>query len=82
MPLIKVNIETKIEALINSLQSGDPTKKDPAATKKEFISGLADIIIDTIKTADITIATGLVQTQGSPAAQANIAPIIVLGGLS
>ncbi len=82
MPILKPIVELQIEALMNSLQSGDPTKKDPETTKREFISGLADIIINTIKSADVTIPPGLVIVAGSALSQTNPAPIFIPNSLS
>lgn len=35
-----------------------------------------------IKTATITLVSGIIQVQGSPSAQANVAPIVVNNGIS
>lgn len=48
----------------------------------ELAKAIAGEVDAYIKTMTITIASGLVQVQGSPSAQANVAPIVIDGGVS
>jgi hypothetical protein len=55
-------------------------------TREEAMDRFAGVIADRvdayIKTLTITIATGLVQVEGTAVAQANVAPIVIIGGVS
>ena len=55
-------------------------------TQEEAMDRLAGVIADRvdayIKTLTITIATGLVQVEGTAVAQQNVAPIVISGGVS
>lgn len=55
-------------------------------TLDQALERLANVVADNvdayIKTMTITIASGLVQVQGSPSAQANVAPIVIENGIS
>lgn len=55
-------------------------------TLDQALERLANVVADNvdayIKTMTITIASGLVQVQGSPSAQTNAAPIIITNGIS
>lgn len=79
-----------LETFENSL-----TEKLVAAAKKnakdgvtsenamgELAKAIAGEVDAYIKTMTITIASGLVQVQGSPSAQANVVPIVIEGGVS
>lgn len=48
----------------------------------ELAKAIAGEVDAYIKTMTITIASGLVQVQGSPSAQANVVPIVIDGGVS
>lgn len=48
----------------------------------ELAKAIAGEVDAYIKTMTITIASGLVQVQGSPSAQANVVPIVIEGGVS
>ena len=48
----------------------------------ELAKAIAREVDAYIKTMTITIASGLVQVQGSPSAQANVAPIVIENGIS
>lgn len=48
----------------------------------ELAKAIAGEVDAYIKTMKITIASGLVQVQGSPSAQANVVPIVIEGGVS
>jgi hypothetical protein len=60
--------------------------KADGVTPEEAMDRLAGVIADRvdayIKTLTITIATGLVQVQGTAAAQQNVVPIVITGGVS
>lgn len=55
-------------------------------TLDQALERLANVVADNvdayIKTMTITIASGLVQVQGSPSAQTNAAPIVITNGIS
>lgn len=55
-------------------------------TQEEAMDRLAGVIADRvdayIKTLTVTIATGLVQVEGTAVAQQNVAPIVISGGVS
>lgn len=55
-------------------------------TLNQALERLANVVADNvdayIKTMTITIASGLVQVQGSPSAQTNAAPIVITNGIS
>lgn len=59
---------------------------DPTQALDKAMENLANAIADKvdayIKTMTITIASGLVQVQGSPSAQTNAVPIIITNGIS
>lgn len=59
---------------------------DPAKALDKAMENLANAIADKvdayIKTMTITIASGLVQVQGSPSAQTNSTPIVITNGIS
>ncbi len=48
----------------------------------ELAKAIAGEVDAYIKTMTITIASGLVQVQGSPSAQANVVPIVIENGIS
>lgn len=48
----------------------------------ELAKAIAGEVDAYIKTMTITIASGLVQVQGSPSAQANVSPIVIENGIS
>lgn len=74
---------------IKSLRQHMQTIEDPAEANEYYASQLANIIEKFVKTADVKVIapTGLIAVQGSPSAQANVAPITIegkptMGGLS
>lgn len=72
MALAKPTIETQIETLLTAVAG-----MELAQARVEFRKQLAQIIIDAIKSATITVKPGVIQVQGSPSAQANTAPIVI-----
>lgn len=48
----------------------------------ELAKAIAGEVDAYIKNMTITIASGLVQVQGSPSAQSNVVPIVIEGGVS
>lgn len=48
----------------------------------ELAKAIAGEVDAYIKTMTITIASGLVQVQGSPSAQENVSPIVIENGIS
>lgn len=48
----------------------------------ELAKAIANEVDAYIKTMTITIASGLVKVQGSPSAQANVAPIVIENSIS
>jgi hypothetical protein len=77
MALNKTIISKEIGDLVTETE-----KLELEEAKKRFNNGLAEIIIKAIQSADITIISGLIQVQGSPTAQANVAPIKITKGIS
>lgn len=55
-------------------------------TREQAMDRLAGVLADRvdayIKTLTVTIATGLVQVEGTAVAQQNVAPIVISGGVS
>lgn len=79
-------IESFKESLAGAMQAAAEQNMANPSTTEDAIRRLADAIAEQVdayvKTMTITIATGLVQVQGTPSAQANVAPIIIEGGVS
>jgi len=82
MTLVKATIKTEITALIAELNTGDPTAKTALETNDAFADGLADIVINAIKAATVTIPPGTIVTVGSPTTQTQSVPGVVNNGLS
>ena len=68
MAVIKQTIKTQIRAVIEEMNSGDVTKKDPEVLLDQFCDKLADVIRDAILSADVQIGIP-VSTAGTAAAQ-------------
>lgn len=77
MALVKETIEIQIDALLTA--TADMKLKD---AKKEFREQLAQIIIDAIKSATITVQPGIIQVQGTAVAQANTIPIVIINSIT
>ena len=82
--VVKQNIKNELLSLIEDLNSGDVTKKNPKETIEKFAEGLATIIENGIKSAsvNVTIPPGLVSQGISPSVVLNITPLILKGNLS
>ena len=80
MAINESTISLAISTYIKGVNPDRSTENDTEMVN--FSNELASIIADAIKSADLTIATGLVNVTGTAAAQSNPAPIIVNGGLS
>lgn len=76
MALNEQSIKDQIGTLIDS------TDLDVEEAKEQFKILLADIIINAIKSATITIPSGAINTVGSQSAQSNITPVVVNNGIS
>ncbi len=83
MPLV---LKTFEESLTDKLVAAAKKNANEGVTLEAAMGELAKAIAGEvdgyIKTMTITIASGLVQVQGSPSAQANVAPIVINGGVS
>lgn len=66
----------------NKALTGDDLDAMLDTAMQNLADALATEVDKYIKTLTITIATGLVQVQGTPSAQANVSPIIIEGGVS
>ena len=79
-------VESFKDSLAGALQVAAEKNMEHPTTTEDAIRRLSDVIAEQVdayvKTMTITIATGLVQVQGTPSAQANVAPIIIEGGVS
>lgn len=81
-----LNIESFKDSLAGALQAAAEQNMANPTTTEGAMRRLADAIAEQVdayvKTMTITIAKGLVQVQGTPSAQENLAPIIIEGGVS
>ena len=77
MALIKTTIQNQITSILDATENLDTEQG-----KTQFASLLADAIIAAIRSATITIPSGAINTVGGPAAQSNVVPVVVVGGLS
>lgn len=88
MALDLVQFKTDLKASLKGAAESNKalTGDDLDAMLDTAMQNLADAIateVDKyIKTLTLTIATGLVQVEGTAVAQANVAPIVVDGGVS
>ena len=82
MPIVESVIQSQISALVDQLQTGNPTEKSPSVTRDEFVQGLTNIIVNAIRSADVTIPIGFVSTGASPSVIPNPAPIVIPTALS
>lgn len=88
MPLNLTQFKSDLKESLKSVADENLkiSPNDPAKALDKAMENLANAIADKvdayIKTMTITIASGLVQVQGSPSAQTNAAPIIITNGIS
>lgn len=79
-------LKTFEEKLTDKLVEASTKNAKEGVSREQAMGELAKAIageVDAyIKTMTITIASGLVQVQGSPSAQANVVPIVINGGIS
>jgi len=72
--------------LKNDLKTAAEANSKNDVTLDQALERLANVVADNvdayIRTMTITIASGLVQVQGSPSAQTNAAPIVITNGIS
>jgi len=66
-------------AMVSNLQEKGLAAEDTGPLTK-WATAIADAVISEIAKAEITIAIGIIQVQGSPSAQANVAPITIPAG--
>ncbi len=75
MALNKSNLSVAILAILdNQITKTDPDI-DPAQTRQDFADQLATAIDDYVKAAEVVIAPGNVQVQGTASAQTNASPV-------
>ena len=82
---MSLNKNQFIEGLKTALKSAAETNKsvDSMDTAMDNLAtAIAGQVDSYIRTMTITIASGVVQVQGTPSAQANVAPIVVENGVS
>lgn len=72
MALIETSIAAEIYSFIKSNKGGE----DFDVAIRVFSDGLAKVIVDTIKTATVTLAPGSIITVGSDTTQTNATPAI------
>jgi hypothetical protein len=75
--MVKSQIEAQIGLLLDSTASLSLEE-----AKSEFKSQLAELIVDAIKSATITIPSGAINVVGSPSAQSNAVPVILNNSLT
>lgn len=72
MPLVQPTLKAEIKAIFVAAKA---KTSNPDAALDAIADALATKIIDTIKSATITIPTGAVVVNGSAVTQSNLAPI-------
>lgn len=77
MALNEILIEEQIGELIDST-----TTLELEESKAKFKKDLASIIVNAIKSAQLTIPSGAIITTGSALTQTNAAPVVVISGLA
>lgn len=81
-----LNIETFKQNLVESLKAAAEQNASEVTTMEAAMNRLAEAIAgpvdEYIKTMTITIPTGVVQVQGTAAAQSNVAPIVIDNGIT
>lgn len=80
--VLKTFEESLTDKLVAAAKKNNKEGVTLEAAMGELAKAIAGEVDAYIKTMTITIASGLVQVQGSPSAQANVAPIIIEGGVS
>lgn len=75
MALVKGTLSKNMQAFMKKANKMKQEDADKAI--KTYCDQLESLIDQRIKSITITIPTGLIQVQGSPAAQANIIPIVL-----
>lgn len=75
----KSSLKASLKEAANANSSNDI---DLDKAMENLANAIANEVDSYIKSATITLATKVVQVQGSPSAQTNIAPIIVSNGIS
>lgn len=83
MALNKTTLATAIKAGIDAaFTAAANSETTPESVRQNYANAIADAFDTYVKTATITLAPGTIQVQGSPSAQANVAPLIINGGIS
>lgn len=77
---LKASLKSAAEA--NKALTGDNLENMLDKSMENLANAMATEVDKYIKTLTLTIATGLVQVQGTAAAQANVVPIVVNNGVS
>lgn len=82
MALVKETIKAEILAMTSALNAGDTTEKTQAENEDDFADGLADVVINAIKSLTLTIPSATIITVGSAATQTQSVPGVVVNGIS
>ena len=70
MALVKTKISKSLEDFLISLQDSKTLTKEDKAKIKKYADGFSDWLIESVKSATITVNSGIpVLTAGGPAAQ-------------
>lgn len=80
--VLKTFEESLTDKLVAAANKNNKEGVTLEAAMGELAKAIAGEVDAYIKTMTITIASGLVQVQGSPSAQANVLPIIIEKGVS
>jgi hypothetical protein len=81
MALIPSTLSAAILAVMDTaLAQSQAPEPDNAAIRQQVADGLANAVDAYIKTAQINIATGIIQVQGSATAQSNLSPLVIPTG--
>ena len=74
--------ESTIAAELKKLMDANASDTAGSKTTQDTADALAKVIVKAIKSATITIPTGKIQVEGTPAKQSNIKPIKLNSALS
>lgn len=80
--VLKTFEESLTDKLVAAANKNNKEGVTLEAAMGELAKAIAGEVDAYIKTMTITIASGVVQVQGSPSAQANVVPIVIESGVS
>lgn len=80
--VLKTFEDSLTEKLVDAAKKNSKDGVTLESAMGELAKAIAGEVDAYIKTMTITIASGLVQVQGSPSAQANVEPIVIENGIS